>query len=247
MLNLIKWDFMNYIKKYCWLYAGYAIAFAIACLFPRTSKGATFLVIGICASFSVFYYLYTIIISVVQSIDWLKKESIQLELSLPKKPWMILLSKLIISIAANVTGLISAQLLWKAVGEFGFSNIVLYNGFTGFCQYTAAMVIIIVAFMLSYLLVRSLGLTQVSADISATFFTFVICAALFLLVSTIFSFTGLWNVSFTTSMDGVYANIKAVHELPAAIGGAIGVLTIVFSGFYASSKLLKSKFEIVHK
>lgn len=242
MLKLLKWDFLNFIKRYYWLYISLAVTYAVACFFPEIHRLASTAADGVCAIFSVLFYIYTLFISATETISWLRKESSQLELSLSVKPWEILLSKLILSICINITGLVFTKLLWSQIERFGMSKIVFFNSLTGFIQYMICILTLITIIMFSYISAKSCGFTRNKAGITTVVLTISIPVLLIWIVSIFFIAAGAWDVTVTTYGEfSLLANGKLTWL--QTICGITCPAAIVAAGFSGSCALLRHKFE----
>jgi hypothetical protein len=242
MLKLLKWDLLNFVKKYSWLYISFATVFVIAAVFPDHIHPYSVVVDGICAAYSLFFYGYTLFVSAAVTIDWLRRDSAQLELSLPMRPEKILLSKLILAICIYISGLFLAQLLWLLIKRFGMSRIVLFNDFEGFFQYLIGMLVLLVIFMFSYITAKSFNFTRNKSHSATVLISFAIGALLVGLAVLLFTASGVWNI--VVKNYGYYyilPNEKfQVLATTCDISGAIG---IILAGFCGSSALLRRKFE----
>lgn len=243
MLKLLKWDFLNFIKKYYWLYISFITVSVIAVVFPDDIRLFSTVVDGICAIYSEFFYGYTLIISAAVTINWLRKDTLQLELSLPAKPWKILLSKLILSICINTSGLLLTEWLWLSIKRFGMSNIVLFNSPISLLQYMAGMLILLNIFMFSYITSKSFIVTRNKARITTVFLSFAICTLI----------TGFAFLLFTKSGVLTFTEINRYGELHVTPNKnllwlinaleVIGPAVVITMGFFGSCTLLKYRFE----
>lgn len=146
MLEILKWDFINFIKKYYWIYVGIAICFALAGFLPNSAGLISTFADGICLIYSLLFFIWTIIFSLILTVSWLSKESALLELSLPAKPWETLLSKITLSYVVNFSGLLLSLQLWKLIDHFGISSVVVFNSSADLIQYLLGISVVIVLF-----------------------------------------------------------------------------------------------------
>ncbi|MGD8401626.1 MAG: hypothetical protein PVH64_11960 [Bacillota bacterium] len=242
MLKLLKWDFLNFIKRCSWLYISFAIVLAIVAVFPDHIYPFSVIVDQIGAVYSLFFYGYTMLISFAVAINWLRRNSAQLELSLPVRPGKILLSKLILSVCINISGLFLSQLLWSLIKRFGMSRIVLFNDFEGFWQYIIGTLVLLVIFMFSYITAKSFNFTRNKSRSATVLISLAIGALLVGLVILLFTASGAWNI---TVKNYGYISISPNEKLrmlvtTCNIGGAVG---IIIAGLWGSSTLLRHKFE----
>lgn len=234
----MKWDSKNFIHQYHWLYAGFAILFVLVALVPDDVRFFSQVIHGLAAVYSVFFFGYTIVISAVYTISWLRTNSFQLELSLPVNPWKVLLSKLILATLINISGMVLSMLLWLMIDKFGMSNITLFRGSAGFLQYLLSMLTLLVIFMFSYMMAKSFRFTRKKAGIATMIIFFTICS----LVATCFLATGAWNI---TTGAGATLNIIINERLRwlANLSAIIGPVIVITAGFSGSCVLFRQKFE----
>jgi hypothetical protein len=242
MLKLLKWDFLNFVKKYSWLYISFAIVFVITLLFPRHIHPCSEIVEGIGTIYSLFFYCYTMFVSAAVTIDWLRRDSAQLELSLPVSPGKLLLSKLILAVSINLSGIFLAQLLWKLIKKIGMSHIVLFTNFAGFFQYFIGIMVLLVILVFSYITAKSFNFTRNKARITTVLLSMAI--AMLVMVLSLF-LLGIIGVC-----DFIIKSHGEIHFIPNekfqglfTIGYGLGALGIILAGFCGGSKLLGHKFE----
>lgn len=243
MFNELKWDFINFIRKYYWLYLSFAAAYVITAVLPENIPFLSDIVDGISTIYSVFFYGFTIVISAMVTISWLRKNSLQLELSLLAKPWKILLSKLVLSICINVSGLFLAKLLWMEIGRFGMSKITLFNDFTSFLQYIIGMLILLIIIMFSYITAKSFSFTRNKAGITTVLLSIAICALIICFVLVFFTKTGIWTLTEITGSGEFYLTTNEKLSWLETIFAVIGPAAVITAGFSSSCTLFKNRFE----
>jgi hypothetical protein len=242
MLKLLKWDFRNFIHKYGWLYISLITTVIITALFPNHIRPFSSILNGLAAVYSLFFFGFTFLLSLAIPISWLRSSSSLLELSLPAKPWKILLSKITLAITINLTGFILTKLLWAAISRFGMSHVVLFNGLGSWLQYGVGMTTLIIIWLFSYILAKSFNFTRNMARISTTVFSGVICLVLIWFLAELFIQTGTWNVLITKPGD-VYISTDKKIEWFMIMGTIIVPISVIVSGFFGSYKLLEQRYE----
>lgn len=249
MLKLLKWDFGNFLRNYYWLYLSVAAALVISAVFPDNIHLVSTLVDGLCAGYSLFFFCYTLIISMDATISWLRKDSALLELSLPAKPWKILLSKLLLALCINVSGLLLVKLIWQQIGEFGMSNIVMFSSFSDFFQCIVGMLVLLTIFMFAYITAKSFRLTRNLAGIttvllSSVTFLLVICLVFALFLGTgAWTVTPTWTVSQASNYGGISISINEKLRWLAAILNILCPTAIIIAGYLGSCALFKYRYE----
>ena len=242
MLKLMKWNFINYIRRFYWLYVSFATVFIIAAVMPDDIRYFSSFSDGIGAVFSVFFYGFTIAVSVTESVSWLRKDSSQLELSSPAKPREILLSKLILSFGINISGLLLSILLWSLIESFGISNITLFHSFSGFLEYMVCVLILLVLVMFSYIAAKSSKLTRSKAKFTTALLVIFIPMLLVFLSSAAFIAIGAWDIAFTKHEGLSIASNEKLTWFEAACG-ILGSAAVISAGFMGSCRLFKHRFE----
>lgn len=240
MFKLIKWDFINFIKKYSWIYICLAAAFVLTGLLSNKMGFLSIFIDGICLIYSLLFFMWTIIIPFKLIVSWLNKASVLLELSLPVQLWQILLSKFVVPLTVNFSGILLSSLLWKLIGHFGVSNAVLFNGITSLLQYFVGMAILIEAYLFSYVLVKNFRFIPKKINtIAAGIIMVLLCICLFSAACMFFSGTGLWNITLNIYDGGnVFFTIDSGKSMLAIILETVCVLAIVLAGFLGSCKLI---------
>ncbi len=242
MLKLLKWDFRNLFHKYGWLYISCIATLLFTVGFPNHLRPYSSIVDGLAAVYSLFFFGYTFLVSLSVPISWLRCSSTLLELSLPVKPWKILLGKIFLALAVNLSGFFLTKLLWMALGRFGMSHIVLFKGLSSWIQFITGMATLMIIWMFSYISAKSFSFTRSRAQASTTLFAAVICVLLVCFMAELFIRTGYWNV-FITGPGNV--SIASDHQMEwlKAITTLIIPLVVIVSGFFGSCKLLERRFE----
>lgn len=236
MLNLLKWDFINFIKKYYWLYFSFAAVFIIKAVFPEKIN-------GISAIYSMFFYCYSMIISAAVTISWLRKRSAQLELSLPAKPWKILLSKLVLSICISASGLILTKLLWMQIVGFGMSKIALFGDFIDFIGNMLGMLMLIIIIMFSYITAKSFSYTRNKAGIATVLLSIAIYMLIQGFASVLFVKTGVCTFAEVANYGEFYLKLNGKLSWLEAALSLIGSAAFITMFFLGSCILFKNRFE----
>lgn len=241
MLNILKWDFINYIRRYSWLYFGLAAALMIAVL-PDNLPVSPFLD-GLSAAYSMFFFCFATIVSVVIAVNWLRKDSAQLELSVPTKPWKKLLGKLVLSACIITSNLLLTQLLWMQIDRFGMSNITVFTDYIGFFQYLLLVLTVVSAAMFSYIIAKSFSYIRRIAGLIAVL-TFIAINTLLGYFAFVFSInTGIMNLERITKYGDIYITANQNMNWLGTLLSIIGPAVLIAIFFLGSSALLIKKFE----
>lgn len=242
MYKILKWDFLNFINKNSWLYIGFAAVFIMVAGFPDRISFFSMLIDTLGALYSFFFLSYIQILSVGVTISWLGKDSAQLELALPVKPWKLLLAKLFLSICINVSGVLLTMQLWLMIGRFGMSKIVLFNNYLSFFQYLTGMLALITIIMFSYIAAKSFSFTRNKAKITTALLTIVIGTLLTGLVLLFYSITGVWNIVIQKHCVFFITPNEKFRWL-ITICDIIIPLSVIYFIFIGSCSLFKHKYK----
>ncbi len=246
MFKLLKWDILNYVKKYYELYIVWAVVFVIKAVVPDDILYLSPVVNGIAAIVSMFFFIYSIVFPAIETVNWLRKDSYQLELSLPLEPWKMLLSKLIVSISIVITGTILTILLWSLMFEPKMSNIVVSKVFFNFLAYVILILVLLIIAMFSYISTKSFSLTRNRPDITSVLNFFLICLLLMAFVYVFFITIGAWYVDLVQVSDNKFGFSISVSKSPNGLINTFGIIypiSIIAVGFWGSCRLFKRRFE----
>lgn len=235
MLNLLKWDFIDYIKRYYWVYIGFAAAFILAVLPLPDGFPVSILFDGLSAAYCVFFYFFAVVLSIAMPIGWLRRKSAQLELSLPVKPWKLLLGKLVLSACILASTMLLIKLLELQAGKFGMN---MYPSFIEFIQLFLFELTIVATIMFSYITAKSFAPTRKIAGL--------ITVLMFIGIYALIVYIAIIPMNFTiqnTHLTPVFNNFSIVIGNPnSGLSTALSIALVVLF-FFASSTLLKRRFE----
>jgi hypothetical protein len=242
MLKLLKWDFINFAQKYSWLYMSFAIVFVITLIFPKHIYPLSGMVNGIGAVYSLFFYCYTMFVSVAVTLNWLRTDSAQLELSLPVPPGKLLLGKLILAVAVNLSGLFLAKLLRIFIQRFGIFRTVLFADAAGFFEYLIGIAVLLVTIVFSYITAKSFNFTRNKARGTTVLLTLAIGMALVALALLLLGICGICDI-VTKGHGDIFLTSNPRYNGLLAICYHIGAIGVILAGFFGGSALLEKKFE----
>ncbi len=238
MLNILKWDFINYIKRRYWIYLGFAAAFILAALPDSLPVAPVF--DGLATGYGVFFYFFTAIFSIIVPIGWLRKSPAQLELSVPAKPWKKLLGKLVLSACIITSTLFLGELLWAQLGRSGLPASIFTSG-ASLIQSLLFMLTIAATIMFSYITAKSFAPTRKIAGL-ITFLIFIGIYALIVYLAFIpINFT-IRQAEITTIYNQSYL-INTPNQEWFTILSLICPAGLIAVFFFISSFLLKKRFE----
>ncbi|TCL63342.1 hypothetical protein EDC14_102160 [Hydrogenispora ethanolica] len=242
MLKLIKWDLFNFVQRYSWLYLSYGAVLLATAIFPRHIEPFSSGVDGIAALYSMYFYVYTWLLSVTATVSWLRKGTAQLELSLPLQPEKLLLSKFLLAISINLSGMLLSKILWTVINQFGMSRMVLFTHFSGLIEYITVMAIIAIVIMFSYITAKSFSFIRNRARLATIVIAFGIITVLVGLAFLLFNVAGTHEI-VVKNHGNIYVLPTSRRQWLVQLCGALGSLAVILAGFWGSCSLLRHKFE----
>lgn len=180
MNKILKWDIIDLLKNTPIIWAGMAFSFLVL-LIPANGDSlinATLIVVGPLVGFIVFCWI--LLIGVDQPIQWLRRSSLDLELSTPWPVWQKLLSKLLISLLLNIVAFVYLLQLFNVIGRFSGGDF----RFIGLDQLRGMPSFVLLAFVLdstvmfSYILAGSFRITRRKKWLSGGIFCLIFIGAI---------------------------------------------------------------------
>lgn len=242
MLRLLKWDFLNFIKKFGWLYIALATVILVAAVFPTNIMLITSIVAGVCTFAIMLFCVFSTVLSVAVPIGWLRNDSAQLMLSLPAKPWEILLSKLILSVCINASAWLLVELYDLLPLAMPFMR---EHADTDFITHVLGILTFTITLLFCYLLAKSFNATRHNSLLITILCGIAISVILSLVTFAFYQYTDLYTVTQTVKGDcfGMKVEIKEGYQWIETICKYVASIAIIVGGFFGCSALLKNRFE----
>ncbi|RDU23356.1 hypothetical protein [Anaerosacchariphilus polymeriproducens] len=242
MLNLLKWNYINLFKKYQFLITSYIITLIILLVTPNKDNLLCFFINGIGAIYSIFFCFYTLVLSVTETVNWMRCESALLEFSLCIKPIKIFIGKLALVMSLNLFSLILTKTLWYLLGTFGMKRIVLFQNIDSFLMYLICSLVFYVIIMFSYILAKSFHYTRKNSKITTVFLCIMIPALILILTFIFLATMGAWNIT-TAPYGQILIEMKDNFTAFTTLYSILLPIFLIIAGLLCSSHLFKYKFE----
>lgn len=239
MLNLLKWNSLDFFHRYFWMFIVAAASLALAVVVPD-SHGFTnaLLLFSACMLGGVFFPA-CIVLALYQCFNWLRYDSALLELSLPVSAWKQMLSRLIIAVVVNALaclGLIAFMLLF---GKYTSGTIYPLNldHLQAIGWLTLFLVLGDMTVLLSYMISRSIGLTRLWSALGTTFLStlFMILIAILIVNVMIWARVIMLPQIGTENLLRLDGDFRITSTVPAIVT----CLWVILLEYLGSSLLLK--------
>ncbi len=171
MLNLLKWNSLDFLHRYFWMLIVAAASLVLAAVIPN-GQGFTnaLLIFSACVLGGVFFPA-CVVLALYQCFSWLRHDSALLELSLPVSAWKQMLSRLVIAVVVNALACLGMIVLMLLFGKYTSGTIYPLN--LDHLQAVGWMTLVLVlgdmTVLVSYMISRSIGLTHLWSALGTTF------------------------------------------------------------------------------
>ena len=240
MLKLLKWDFVNYIRKYYLLYCSCIFVMFILVILPDNRSFIKDITELLATLFNLFFVGATFLLSITEAVNWLKRDTYQLERSISSKPSQFLASKLILSLGINLTGIAATQLLYSFMSSYRGSSMFLFKNTRYFLEYFLGISILLIIVMFIFIAVNSIPSARKYDKLLTLILPIVIGISLMAILSAFYYLTGILDYSTTNDIS---LNVKKGYEVYGMISMFFVSVIIIIGGFVGSCALLKKKCE----
>ncbi len=127
MLKLLKWDSINFLRQYYWVLLGMAGVLVVAAIPANGSGTVSSVVITLCTLLGGLFFMACLYLAVVQVINWLRSDSILLDLSVPAASWQMILSKVLVSALINALACLLLMQLFVVFGKYSSGSLTLLS------------------------------------------------------------------------------------------------------------------------
>lgn len=244
MLNLLKWNSLDFFRRYGWMFLIALLSLIITAVVPD-GEGFTnaMLIIGSGMLGGVFFPAL-IVLAMYQCFSWLRHDSALLELSLPVSAWKQVLSRLIIAVAVNILACLGLMVLMMLFGKYttGVVQPLTMEHWKSIAGFTFFLVLGDMTVLISYMLTRSVGLTRLWAALfttllSAIFMMVIIAFVVYAMIWTNMIIMPTFSMNQVFSLDG---DIEIISILPAIFC----IIWVILLEYLGSSLLLKYSFQV---
>lgn len=240
MLKLIKWNSIDFGRKYLWLFIGMAASLLLAVL-PENSKGSINGTMALLSAvLGIALFQAGIAIAMTYCFRWLEKDSSLLELSLPASAWQTLLGKLVVSLAVNGLSCLFMLQLFLFIGKYSGGSIQLLNldNLRGIPGLLLFFMTIDCTVLFSFLVTKSLRLKRGVASTVTCLLSLIILGAIIAVMISLMTAAGVLTLP-TFSSQGVLKIGGTLEILSTTIPLCVLLSTIVLE--YIASGLLLNR------
>ncbi len=244
MLNLLKWNSMDFFRRYGWMFLIAVVSIIIAAVVPNGEGFTNGLLIVSSAMLGGVFFPALIVLAMYQCFSWLRHDSALLELSLPVSAWKQMLSRLIIATVVNALACLGMMVLMMLFGKYSTGAVqpLTLDHWQSIAGLTLFLVLGDMTVLISYMLTRSMGLTRLWAAL----FTTLLCTILMMIIIAFVVYVMIWtnmiimptfSMNHVISLDG---DIEIISYLPVILCG----LWVILLEYLGSSLLLKYSYQL---
>jgi hypothetical protein len=244
MLNLLKWNSLDFLHRYFWMFIVAAASLVLAAIVPN-GQGITYalLIFSACMLAGVFFPA-CLVLALYQCFSWLRHDSALLELALPVSAWKQMLSRVIIAVVVNVLTCLGMMTLMLLFGKYTSGNVGTLS--IPHLQTIGILTLILLlgdmTVLFSYMITRSIGLTRLWAALITTFLSTILLMAITVFILYVMVWTHVLMLPQINTSDilTVEGNLKVVSLIPALVTS----LWIILLEYLGSSLMLKYSFQV---
>lgn len=244
MLNLLKWNSIDFLRRYGWMFLAAAVSLVVAAIVQDGEGFTNGMLIFSAGMLGGVFFPACIVLAMYQSFGWLRQDSALLELSLPVSAWKQVLSRVIIAIVVNLLACLGLMVLMMLFGKYSSGTIQPMT--LEHWQSLGGLILLLLlgdmTVLISYLITRSIGLTRFWAALITTF----LGTILMVVIATFIVYLMVWtNVIILPTFSGqgiitMNGNLQVSSFVPAILG----ILWIILLEYLGSSLLLKYSFQV---
>jgi hypothetical protein len=239
MLNLLKWNFMDFFHRNLWMFIVAAASLMLMAIVPNTDGFTNGLLVFSSLVLGGIFFPACIVLAMYQCFSWLRHDSALLELSLPVPAWKQMLSRVTIAVLVNLLACLGMLLLMiffykNTSGKWDTLTVEHWQSLGSFVLF---LLLGDMTVLISYMISRSIGLTRLWSALITTLLTTFLMIGIFLFTVQVM----VWaNVLSLPTFSGEHiltmnGNLNITSFLPAIITA----LWIVVLEYLGSSLLLK--------
>lgn len=111
MLNILKWNFMDFFHRNLWMFIAAAASLALMAVVPLTDGITNGLLAFSSVMLGGVFLPACVVLAMYQCFSWLRHDSALLELSVPASAWKLMLSRVIMAVLVNLLACLGALAL----------------------------------------------------------------------------------------------------------------------------------------
>ncbi len=233
MLNLLKWNSLDFLHRYAWVFIVAAVTLITAVFIPNGIGAFYAMLIDLVMVMGILFFCAAIVFTTYQHFSWLNQNSSLLEFSLPAPAWKLLLSRVIMGVVLNALACLGILALMLLFGKFTVGTVEPINasqlGTIG--GLVVVLLVVNMTILFSYLIARSIGLFR----LPGTLITALLASILLIIILGFSVYVMLWtNVlklpflieQDMLSMDGIFQ----IHSYIPALATYLWVSLLEYLG-----------------
>jgi hypothetical protein len=244
MLNLLKWNSLDFIHRYFWMFIVAAASLILAVGIPNGEGFTNTLLIFSSVVLCGIFFPACIVLAMYQCFGWLRHDSALLELSLPVSAWKQMLSRVIIALVVNILACLGIVVFVLLFGKYSTGNVDVLS--LDHIQIIAGLTLFLIlgdmTVLISYMISRSIGLTRLWAALITTLLSTIlmmlsVAFIVYVMVLTRVLMLPQIGAENLLTLDG---SMQITSFVPAILGS----LWIILLEYLGSSLLLKYSFQV---
>jgi hypothetical protein len=244
MLNLLKWNSLDFVHRYFWMFIVAAASLVLAAVVPDGKGFTNALLIFSSGVLGGIFFPACIVLALYQCFGWLRHNSALLELSLPVSAWKQMLSRVIIALVVNILACLGIMVLMLLYGKYSSGTVEMLS--LDHIQTVAGLTLFLIlgdmTVLISYMISRSMGLTRLWAALITT----MLSTILMMLIAVFVVYVMVWTRVLMLPQIGadnlftLDGNLQITSFVPALLSS----LWIILLEYLGSSLLLKYSFQV---
>ena len=244
MLNLLKWNSLDFVHRYFWMFIVAAASLVLALVVPNGEGFTNALLVFSAAVLGGIFFPACIVLAMYQCFSWLRHDSALLELSLPVSAWAQVLSRVVIAVVVNALACLGLMVLMLLFGKYTSGTVdgLSLNHIQTIAGLTLLLILGDMTILFSYMISRSMGLVRLWAALITTFLS----TTLLILIAAFIVYVMVWTqVLMLPQFSGdniltLDGGIQVTSLIPAIFSS----LWVILLEYLGSSLLLKYSFQV---
>ena len=244
MLNLMKWNLLDFIQRNIWMFIVAAASLVLMAVVPNTDGFTNGLLVFSSLVLGGIFFPACVVLAMYQCFSWLRHDSALLELSLPVSAWKQMLSRVAIAVLINLLACLGMLLLMiffykNTSGKWDTLTIEHWQSIGGMVLF---LLLGDMTVLFSYMLSRSMGLTRLWSALITTFVSMILLTAIAVFIVYVMVWT---NVLILPSFSGEHIlTMNGNLSIASFVPGIITALWIIVLEYLGSSLLLKYSLQV---
>jgi len=243
MLNLCKWNAVDFMRRNYWVFIAMAVSLVLA-LLPANGQGywnATVIVFS--EILGVIAFQAGVVLAAALCFRWLENESNLLELSLPSSSWKILFSKLLVAVLVNALSCLFLMQLFVFAGKYSTGSVRLLSleNLRSILVLVLGLMLVDCTILFSYLAAKSFRLTRRILLVSVSLLSFIIWGGAIAVVGLVMTVSGALILPTISAKDII--TINGAFNILSTTAPVCVCLAIILLEYAGSCLLLDRCFQ----